>query len=125
MGHPYARPSITTDAGSDLWALGMFFVKVGAFTFGGGLSMLAFIQEQVVNQFGWLVEPCLPSPAERPPAGSNWLHEIKHDGFRIMARRGGAGVGLFSRNGHDFTSHSLMSTVDTRHRQKTFCTERP
>ena len=39
---------------SDLWALGMFFVKVGAFTFGGGLSMLAFIQEQVVNQFGWL-----------------------------------------------------------------------
>jgi chromate transporter len=39
---------------SDLWALGMFFVKVGAFTFGGGLSMLAFIQEQLVNQFGWL-----------------------------------------------------------------------
>jgi chromate transporter len=42
-------------AGSpDLWALGIFFFKVGAFTFGGGLSMLAFIQEQVVNQLGWL-----------------------------------------------------------------------
>ena len=42
-------------AGSpDLWALGIFFLKVGAFTFGGGLSMLAFIQEQVVNQLGWL-----------------------------------------------------------------------
>jgi len=37
------------------------------------------------------IEPCLPSPAERPPAGSNWIHEIKHDGFRIMARRDGAG----------------------------------
>jgi len=37
-----------------LWELGTFFCKVGAFTFGGGLSMLAFIQEQVVNQFGWL-----------------------------------------------------------------------
>jgi len=37
-----------------LWELGAFFFKVGAFTFGGGLSMLAFIQEQVVNQFGWL-----------------------------------------------------------------------
>ena len=37
-----------------LWELGTFFFKVGAFTFGGGLSMLAFIQEQVVNQFGWL-----------------------------------------------------------------------
>jgi chromate transporter len=31
-----------------------FFSKVGAFTFGGGLSMLAFMQEQVVNQFHWL-----------------------------------------------------------------------
>jgi chromate transporter len=38
----------------DLWGLGIFFFKVGALTFGGGLSMLAFIQEQVVNQFGWL-----------------------------------------------------------------------
>jgi chromate transporter len=37
-----------------LWVLGAFFFKVGAFTFGGGLSMLAFMQEQVVNQFGWL-----------------------------------------------------------------------
>ena len=51
-----------------------------------------------------IIEPCLPSPAERPPAGPNWIHEIKHDGFRIMARRDGAGVRLFSRNGHDFTS---------------------
>ncbi len=34
--------------------LGSFFFKVGAFTFGGGLSMLAFMQEQVVVQLGWL-----------------------------------------------------------------------
>jgi chromate transporter len=34
--------------------LALFFFKVGAFIFGGGLSMLAFIQEQVVTQFGWL-----------------------------------------------------------------------
>jgi chromate transporter len=37
-----------------LWELAVFFLKVGAFTFGGGLSMLAFIQDQVVTQFGWL-----------------------------------------------------------------------
>ena len=37
-----------------LWGVGAFFLKVGTFTFGGGLSMLAFMQEQVVNQFGWL-----------------------------------------------------------------------
>jgi chromate transporter len=34
--------------------LGAFFFKVGAFSFGGGLSMLAFIEEQVVNHFRWL-----------------------------------------------------------------------
>jgi hypothetical protein len=33
------------------------------------------------------IEPCLPSPAAKPPAGSNWIHEIKHDGFWLMARR--------------------------------------
>jgi ATP-dependent DNA ligase len=51
-----------------------------------------------------IIEPCLPSPAKAPASGPGWIHEIKHDGFRIMARRGGAGVRLFSRNGHDFTS---------------------
>ena len=32
-------------------------------------------------------EPCLPRPAKEPPAGAGWIHEIKHDGFRIIARR--------------------------------------
>jgi ATP-dependent DNA ligase len=49
-----------------------------------------------------LVEPCLPSPAKAPPAGPNWLHEIKHDGFRIMARRDAAGMRLITRNGYNF-----------------------
>ena len=33
------------------------------------------------------IEPCLPSPADKPPSGSNWIHEIKHDGYRLVARR--------------------------------------
>jgi bifunctional non-homologous end joining protein LigD len=49
------------------------------------------------------IEPCLPRPADRPPAGSDWLHEIKHDGFRIMALRDAAGVRLLTRNGNDFS----------------------
>jgi bifunctional non-homologous end joining protein LigD len=48
-------------------------------------------------------EPCLPSPAAKPPAGTGWLHEIKHDGFRMLVRRDAAGVRLFTRNGHDWT----------------------
>jgi bifunctional non-homologous end joining protein LigD len=49
------------------------------------------------------IPPCLPSRAERPPSGPKWLHEIKHDGFRIMARRDGAGIRLITRHGNDFT----------------------
>jgi hypothetical protein len=48
------------------------------------------------------IPPCLPSPAERPPSGSGWVHEIKLDGFRMMVRRDGAGVRLLTRNGHDW-----------------------
>ena len=29
----------------------------------------------------------LPSPADRPPTLGNWIHEIKHDGYRMMAWR--------------------------------------
>jgi chromate transporter len=41
-------------ASRELWHIGAFFLKVGAVTFGGGLSILAFIQDQVVNQFHWI-----------------------------------------------------------------------
>lgn len=40
--------------GAGVIDLGVFFFKVGAFTFGGGLTMIAFIHEQVVNQVHWL-----------------------------------------------------------------------
>jgi bifunctional non-homologous end joining protein LigD len=46
-------------------------------------------------------DPCLPRSAERPPAGPGWIHEIKHDGFRILAHRRGRSVRLVTRNGHD------------------------
>jgi hypothetical protein len=42
-------------------------------------------------------EPCLPRPAKQPPNGPGWLHEIKHDGMRIMARRDSGGVRLKAR----------------------------
>jgi bifunctional non-homologous end joining protein LigD len=50
-----------------------------------------------------IIEPCLPSPAKAPPSGPGWLHEIKHDGFRTLARRDSAGVRLITRNANDFT----------------------
>ena len=57
------------------------------------------------------IEPCLPSPAKQPPDGPDWLHEIKHDGFRILARRDSAGVRLISRHGHDFTSRFPLAAA--------------
>jgi bifunctional non-homologous end joining protein LigD len=33
------------------------------------------------------IAPCLPTNAPQPPSGEAWLHEIKHDGFRVIARK--------------------------------------
>ena len=35
------------------------------------------------------IAPCLPTKAPRPPTTGEWLHEIKHDGFRVIARKAG------------------------------------
>ena len=50
------------------------------------------------------LQPCLPRRAITPPTGDGWIHEMKHDGFRIVARREGDRVRLFTRNGYDFTA---------------------
>jgi ATP-dependent DNA ligase len=46
-------------------------------------------------------EPCLPRPAKEPPAGPGWIHEIKHDGFRILAELDSGLVRLITRKGFD------------------------
>ena len=49
------------------------------------------------------VEPCIPTRALKPPVGPDWVHEIKHDGYRLIVRRDGATVRLFTRRGYDWT----------------------
>jgi bifunctional non-homologous end joining protein LigD len=49
------------------------------------------------------IAPCLPSKTDKLPSGSGGLHEIKHDGFRVIARKNGAQVRLYSRPGNDLT----------------------
>jgi bifunctional non-homologous end joining protein LigD len=49
------------------------------------------------------IAPCLPIKAQQPPTGHGWLHEIKHDGFRVIARKDGARVRLYSRPDNDLT----------------------
>jgi chromate transporter len=49
-----AAPAVTDAPAASLTQIGLFLLKVGAFTFGGGLTMIAFIQDQVVSQAHWL-----------------------------------------------------------------------
>ena len=49
------------------------------------------------------IAPCLPTKVHTLPSGGLWLHEIKHDGFRIIAQKDGERVRLYSRPGNDFT----------------------
>ncbi|HEX8165196.1 MAG TPA: DNA ligase [Beijerinckiaceae bacterium] len=49
---------------------------------------------------GFIV-PCQPMLSRVVPAGSGWIHELKHDGFRILARRDGGRVRLWSRSARD------------------------
>jgi ATP dependent DNA ligase domain len=58
------------------------------------------------------VSPCLPTKTDKLPSGSEWLHEIKHDGFRVIARKKGPQVRLYSRLGTDLT-HRFPLIVET------------
>lgn len=56
---------------------------------------------------------CYPLPTFRPfqlctlsgtiPTGSNWLFEIKFDGYRAQIAISGSEVRIYTRNGHDWT----------------------
>ena len=48
-------------------------------------------------------EPSLASPCETPPSGPKWIHEIKHNGYRMQARIDGPSVQLLTRKGLDWT----------------------
>lgn len=65
---------------------------------------MVLLRERIARRRIGAIEPCLPSPAKCPPAGPDWIHEIKHDGFRLIARRDAAGVRLYTRKGTDFTA---------------------
>lgn len=50
------------------------------------------------------VDPCVASEGTKAPAGPGWIHEIKHDGYRLQVRKNGDRVRLFTRRGYDWTA---------------------
>lgn len=68
-----------------------------------------------------LFEPCLRSPAAAVPAGADWLHEIKHDSYRLIVHREGKRIRLFTRNGQDWSGRFLLITeAALRNRRTSF-----
>jgi ATP-dependent DNA ligase len=41
-------------------------------------------------------EPCIPTRGKKVPTGPDWIHEIKHDGYRLIVQREGKRVRLFT-----------------------------
>jgi ATP-dependent DNA ligase len=64
------------------------------------------------------IQPCLPTKAPSPPVGGLWLHEIKHDGFRVIARKDGERVRLYSRPGNDLTYLCVPKTLSVLIRER-------
>jgi ATP-dependent DNA ligase len=48
-------------------------------------------------------EFCIPTAGKAVPAGPDWFHEIKHDGYRLRVEREGDRVRLITRGGYDWT----------------------
>ena len=67
------------------------------------------------------IELCLSSPADKPPSGSIWIHEIKHDGFRFMARRDPVGIRLITRGGHDWSARFPLVVEAVNHLKVRSC----
>jgi bifunctional non-homologous end joining protein LigD len=66
-------------------------------------------------------EPCIPTKATQVPDRPEWIHEIKHDGYRLIVQRDGKRVRLFTRNGHDWSDRfPLISEAALRNRNSSF-----
>src|SRR5215217_2271992 len=60
------------------------------------------------------IKPCQPILARTVPAGDGWLHELKHDGYRVIAFQDGDRVRLWSRNGRDWSAEFVAITEALR-----------
>ena len=66
-------------------------------------------------------ELCLATAGKQVPSGPDWIHEVKHDGYRLLVIREDNRVRLLSRNGTDWTRrHPWIAEAALKNRQKRF-----
>ena len=66
-------------------------------------------------------QPCLPTRGTKVPNRAEWIHEIKHDGYRLIVARDGEQVWLFTRMGHDWSGrYPLIMEAALRNRNSSF-----
>jgi bifunctional non-homologous end joining protein LigD len=66
-------------------------------------------------------QPSIPTRATKVPAGPDWIHEVKHDGYRLIVQREGKRVRLFTRNGHNWTDrYPLIVEAALKNRSSSF-----
>ena len=66
-------------------------------------------------------DPCIPTRATKVPDRPEWLHEIKHDGYRLIVQREGKRVRVLTRNGYHWSRrYPLIVEAALRNRQSSF-----
>ena len=54
-------------------------------------------------EFPGFIEPCLPILERRVPSGERWVHEVKHDGYRVQGHLVGGVPKLIIGRCHEWT----------------------
>jgi bifunctional non-homologous end joining protein LigD len=79
-----------------------FLTSTGRCRIKAYLFIIMVTRKEAARHPSGFIDPCRPTKAVRPPSGPDWVHEIKHDGFRLLARKEGSRVRCFTRGGHDW-----------------------
>jgi bifunctional non-homologous end joining protein LigD len=58
------------------------------------------------------IHPCQPTVAKKPPSGSGWAHELKHDGYRLQIHVRDGRVRLYTINGADWSKRYPLIVRD-------------
>jgi bifunctional non-homologous end joining protein LigD len=60
-------------------------------------------------------------PGTKAAGGPDWIHEIKHDGYRLMARRDPVGIRLIARQGNDWSARFPLVVEAVNHLKVRSC----